>query len=186
MKKTANRPEVRMEKVIRESEKSLKVQIIPLNKDVVHRPYLSGGVDIVYRHDFEKACVEVVLNPSKMSSFKFKLFCKDFMNAPCYRFDSDGRSHVNRTDDTHTLPQRIVSTPHYHRFNEAGVEIAYKTNDMLRDEKSYWMDYKGAFIKFCNEELISLTKAPTFFTGELEGFGESESLEDPLKGVEFP
>ena len=48
------------------------------------------------------------------------------MKEPCYRFESDGGTHRNPSEEGITLKQRQIPTPHFHRYNEKGENIAYK------------------------------------------------------------
>ena len=66
------------------------------------------------------------------TNFKFKLVAAHLANEPVLRFDSDGASHRNDLDEI-PLPERQVTTPHFHQFNEDGISIAFKT-DVLKSD----------------------------------------------------
>jgi hypothetical protein len=65
--------------------------------------------------------------------FQFKLRCKEFCPQHFFRFDSDGEAHRNRIDGI-PLHEQLVLTPHFHKYDSSGIEIAYQTN-LLKDER---------------------------------------------------
>ena len=67
-------------------------------------------------------------------NFKFKLRAKDLTGEPFFRFDSDGVSHLNKTPLI-PLNELKVDTPHFHRFDDEGRNIAYQT-DALKNIKT--------------------------------------------------
>lgn len=66
-------------------------------------------------------------------NFKFKLRAKDLTGEPFFRFDSDGVSHLNKTPLI-PINELKVDTPHFHRFDDEGRNIAYQT-EPLKDAK---------------------------------------------------
>lgn len=67
--------------------------------------------------------------------FQFKIRSKEYIPYPFFRFDSDGDTHRNRVDGV-TLVENVVTTPHFHKFNEVGTEIAYKTDKLLNEKEA--------------------------------------------------
>lgn len=65
--------------------------------------------------------------------FQLKLRCKDLCRQPFFRYDSDGDTHRNYGEDIR-LEDQQVTTPHFHYYNEQGVNIAYKTSALLKEE----------------------------------------------------
>lgn len=58
--------------------------------------------------------------------YGLKIFADHFGGAPCFRFCSSGRSHLNpETGDG--LPKRAIPTPHFHRVDNRGLLMAYQT-----------------------------------------------------------
>lgn len=76
--------------------------------------------------------VNVKVNNNKF--FQFKLRCKEYCNIPFFRFDSDGDTHRNYFENTTKLDAQQVKTPHFHIYNQDGLNIAYKT-PQLENEK---------------------------------------------------
>lgn len=62
---------------------------------------------------------------------QFKLKYKDYIPSPFFRFDSDGGTHRNKIPGT-PIEEQVVLTPHFHKYNEDGIEIAYQT-EQLKD-----------------------------------------------------
>ena len=124
--------------------------------------------------------LEVEASNISNKDFKFKIFDREFMPQPCYRFDSDGEAHNNLGDIP--LRERQVTTPHFHKFNEDGNEIAYKTTALK--EKENVLDRKLGMVIFAKEENIVCDNIP-----EIRRDGELIQPEnvviDPLQGEQF-
>lgn len=69
--------------------------------------------------------VNIKVNNNKF--FQFKLRCKEYCNIPFFRFDSDGDTHRNYLENTTKLDAQKVEVPHFHKYNEDGLNIAYRT-----------------------------------------------------------
>ena len=84
--------------------------------------------------------------------FKFKLRAPEYVGVPFFRFDSDGVAHYNRLPDVE-LPEQKVDTPHFHRYDSEGRNIAYKTESLIIDsEKEALMnDISLSMAHFCDE-----------------------------------
>ena len=61
----------------------------------------------------------------RLHDFKFKLRAPTFMGEPLINYDSAGPTH--RNEGARSLPEQIVTTPHFNRYDEQGRRIAYKT-----------------------------------------------------------
>lgn len=127
--------------------------------------------------------LEVSVKQRFMRTFRFKIIDNNLMTRPCYRFDSDGPPHYNIIDDI-PLKKRRVNTPHFHEFNKDGVEIAYQTDVLEKQEEYILSDRSFALAHFAHEENIKYTTSPEICKdGEL--FSPDNSLEDPLLGESF-
>ena len=157
---------------------------ICLHQDQRRKNQQSSDSDIIFDAGNENARLNMTVNVDKMKSFAFKLFCDSFMPEPCYRFDSDGPFHRNPESDGVTLSQRQIPTPHFHKYDEKGRVIAYRTNKLIAEESSLLADYEKAMWHFCDEENVVLQPETHVFTETLQ-LGAHEFV-DPLEGVEFP
>ena len=128
------------------------------------------------------ASLKLEVEASNISSqdFKFKIFDRALMPQPCYRFDSDGEAHNNLGDIP--LQERQVTTPHFHKFNESGVEIAYKTAELNKISAS--LDRKLGLSIFAAEENISYDSIPDIRRDE-ELIPPENVVTDPLQGEQF-
>jgi hypothetical protein len=61
----------------------------------------------------------------RLHDFKFKLRAPGFMPEPLINYDSAGPTH--RNESAASLPEQIVTTPHFNCYDEQGRRIAYKT-----------------------------------------------------------
>ena len=104
------------------------------------------------------------------------------MDAPCYRFDSDGSGHLNMGDIN--LPERFVETPHFHRFDKEGDLIAYQTDDWITDKDKLLSDQRAALASFAREENIVYDELPNIYN-ENELFPPDNKMYDPLEGENF-
>lgn len=83
--------------------------------------------------------------------FKFKIRCASLCDPPFFRYDSDGPAHQNY-DENIPLKEQSVTTPHFHNFNIRGVEIAYKTSELLNDASRVALeDISLCAAHFCHE-----------------------------------
>lgn len=169
---------------IQSDVKHLTSDQICLHRDERRSNQQSADSKVVFDKGQELARLNVSLNSDRLKSFKFRLFCDDFMPEPCYRFDSDGPVHRNPEQPGVTLVNRQIPTPHFHKFDEKGHEIAYKTERLISDEKKLLSNYESAMKHFCEEENVALSPGTAVLTDEFL-FGTKE-FADPLEGVEFP
>lgn len=164
--------------------KRLSENQIYLHQDQRRKNQQSSDSNITFDEGDENARLNMTVNVERMKSFAFKLFCDSFMPEPCYRFDSDGPFHRNPESDDATLSQRQIPTPHFHKYDEKGRVIAYRTNKLIVEESSLLADYEKAMRHFCDEENVVLQPETHVLTETLP-LGAHEFV-DPLEGVEFP
>ena len=168
---------------IKTKEKRLCADTILLHASQNHPSNQLGNLQVQFADGSEMAHLNVDLNVDKTKSFKFRLMCDSFMPQPSYRFDSDGQTHRNPSAEGVTLKQRQVPPPHFHRFNEKGINIAYRTDVLIGNEEESLRDYNKALKLFCQEENIQ-TGARLAVEPETLQLGTCE-FPDPLEGVEF-
>jgi hypothetical protein len=149
-----------------------------------HRGNEGGDVNVTFVNEEETGRLNVEFNVERTKSFKFRLFCDAFMDAPCYRFDSDGGTHENPTDETTPFRQRMVPAPHFHLFDMQGRNIAYRPEELCQNEQALLSDAREALKCFCREEHIQLSADPVF-AQETLSWG-TNAHEDNQEGVDFP
>lgn len=129
---------------------------------------------------------EIEVKADNAKDFKFKLFCPDLFAQPFFRYDASGPTHRNNDPDI-PLKEQQVTTPHFHEFNDKGIEIAYKTaalkspKDLTRLE-----EVNICIMHFCQEGNVRYRKTDfpevNLHNDEL---GLTFITEDPLKNVNF-
>ncbi|MCQ6961444.1 hypothetical protein [Mucilaginibacter aquariorum] len=88
--------------------------------------------------------------------FQFKLRCTDLCAVPFFRYDSDGDTHRNY-DESIPLEDQQVPAPHFHYYNENGINIAYKTPSLLDENETKALEDINICIKhFCHEANLRL------------------------------
>ncbi|MFD2785354.1 hypothetical protein [Hymenobacter rubripertinctus] len=68
----------------------------------------------------------------RLHDFKFKLRAPSFMGEPLLNYDSAGPTH--RNEGVTSLPEQIVTTPHFNCYDQQGRRIAYKTAPLTNPE----------------------------------------------------
>lgn len=120
-------------------------------------------------------------------SFKFKLRAKDLTVEPFFRFDSDGLAHLNKTPLI-PLNELKIDTPHFHKFDNEGRNIAYQTDSLknattreilLNDVSLCMAHYCDESKTYYNSEYIEIKQTPT---SELDL--DTDSF-NPLNGVDY-
>jgi hypothetical protein len=118
--------------------------------------------------------------------FAFYIKAEIIHESPCFRFDSAGISHNNRYSDV-PLIDRVVSTPHFAKFDNFGRWLAYKTEKLKDANFSTELSSKIApgLAHFCEEAQIQHTQ------GRAISLVQEQDLipvleTDPHSGVTFP
>jgi hypothetical protein len=127
----------------------------------------------------------VEISVENKGNYKLQLWANYFGDFPCFRFDSAGSVHCNPENGS-GLRKRQVTTPHFHKFNENGVEIAYKTVKLASQSESDAIvgDCKRGLEHFCQEAKLACnqTAYPSLTLDQEE---LDLSSDDPLNGVSF-
>lgn len=114
-------------KILLHERKSIFENIIEIN-EVSNNANTLEKIENVKHHTLTNKIdliVNVKINNNKF--FQFKLRCKEYCVVPFFRFDSDGDTHRNYLENTTKLDAQKVEPPHFHIYNEDGLNIAYKT-----------------------------------------------------------
>jgi hypothetical protein len=134
-----------------EDKKIILISPITLNRIRENqRNYRQENALIAHPSSLENEVILIIesrVNNDK--DFKFKLRCVNLCGEPFFRFDSDGDTHRNSNVP---LAEQQITTPHFHKFNDEGFNVAYKT-DKLNDpnEALALEDINLCVIHFCHE-----------------------------------
>jgi hypothetical protein len=91
-----------------------------------HKHTRAKTVEVTHNSISEDIELIVESKIANKRDFKFKLRAPEFTGKPFFRFDSDGVSHYNRAEDIELSKQK-VDTPHFHKYDPNGINLAYKT-----------------------------------------------------------
>jgi len=122
-------------KILLNDRKSIFESVIDINEVGNNANTLEKIEDI--EHITLKKNIDLIVNIKVNNNkfFQFKLRCKDFCEIPFFRFDSDGDTHRNYLENTTKLDAQKVETPHFHLYNEDGLNIAYRTPQLENIEQ---------------------------------------------------
>lgn len=168
--------------------KSIFTEVIEINKKGNNHNTLESIDEVEHpavTDDKMVLLVDVKINNHDF--FQFKLRYKSFVPAPFFRFDSDGDTHRNKVDGV-SLEESQITTPHFHKFNENGIEIAYKTDKLLDPKESKALeDINLCIIHFFHESNIRL-KDDDFPEIKImtDSLGFKMTKEDPNQNIDFP
>ena len=144
-----------------------------------------GGVGVVYSEIDGGKRFEAEISYGDRRKYKLRIFADRFGNAPCFRFDSFGRAHCNPEEGFGLLARQVL-TPHFHRFNDHGDEIAFHSG-LLKNPKEadkIINDPALGVQHFCQEANLKCDKKayPELVVHQ----GEMDlSIDDRLNGVSF-
>jgi hypothetical protein len=120
------------------------------------------------------------------TNFKFKLRAQHFAQEPIFRFDSDGATHRNDLESI-PLSERQVTTPHFHKFNENGINFANKT-DVLKttaDAQAIVMDINFGLAHFSTEANLQDSQGKRPIVQETQTDLPIPPNQDPVAGIKF-
>ncbi|MGZ0014820.1 hypothetical protein [Yeosuana sp. AK3] len=144
-------------------------------------------VDVIHNSIPERLELIVESKIVNKKDFKFKLRAPEYTGEPFFRFDSDGVSHYNRTPDVE-LPKQKVDTPHFHKFDANGREIAYKTQALLDEgnKEALLNDISLCMAHYCDESNTSYKNSYIEVVQTPITELDLDIIKDnPLEGVEY-
>ncbi len=167
--------------------KSIFSEVIEIKKFGNNHNTLEEPVSVKHPDIENEMLLLVDVKVNNYNFFQFKLRYKEFFDNPIFRFDSDGDTHWNRIDGIPLEKQQVI-TPHFHKFNENGIEIAYKTDQLQDEKKSKALeDIEVCIAHFFHECNIRL-KEDGFPTIKIlsNQLGFSYEKENPNQNIQFP
>jgi hypothetical protein len=138
------------------ARKSIFEEIIEISKINNNANILEQTIEVVHQEISNKIILIINVKVNNYGFFQFKLRCKEYCQIPFFRYDSDGETHRNYDEDI-PLEQQQITSPHFHYFNEKGINIAYKTSQLLNDKELQALSDIDICIKhFCHEANLFL------------------------------
>ncbi len=169
--------------------KSSSTQVVVL--DEVKKNHENTRCKKVYvAHETLNEKLELIVESKIVNKkdFKFKLRAPDYTSIPFFRFDSDGVAHYNRVPNLE-LPKQKVNTPHFHKYDSEGRNIAYKTISLENDSEcnALLSDINLCMSHYCDESntyyetdgYIEIIQTPP---SELDF---ESNKDNPTEGVEY-
>lgn len=174
--------------VLLEGKKHIREHVIRVDKTKKNQINFIVNEEANLEHisEPEELYFQVEVRKDNFKSFKFKITCRELHQSPFFRFDSDGDSHRNYDDST-PLKEQKVETPHFHKFDENGVLIAYQTELLKKEsERKALEDINFCACYFFQESNTNLNEHEY---PEIKIFPDLLDLEmtdeDPNAGVNF-
>lgn len=119
-----------------------------------------------------------------MLSYSFQIRSDKFKDQVVLRFDEGDATHRNNIPGL-PIDQQSVTTPHFHRYNEQGYFIAYKTEE-LKTVAQTSLGIEDGFDIFLREAKIGRTVAAPLIQISENGIIQMNFQQtDPLAGVNF-
>jgi hypothetical protein len=151
--------------------KSIFTQVISISKLGNNANIMETSSDVVHSNSNTEINLIIDVKTNNHNFFQFKLRCTDLSQIPFFRYDSDGDTHRNYDDDI-PLSQQQITTPHFHYFNDKGINIAYKTPQLLNEvEMNALQDINLCIKHFCHESNLRFNE---------EDFPDIQILPDAL------
>jgi hypothetical protein len=117
--------------------------------------------------------------------YGLKIFAEYFGDAPCFRFCSRGRSHVN-PEIGDGLSKRAIPTPHFHRVDSDGNLVAYQSAALQSEQAAQiTANLQLGTNLFCQESNV-VSPSGGFVVVKLIATEMDLSTPDPLDGATFP
>ncbi|UNY99858.1 hypothetical protein MQE36_05795 [Zhouia spongiae] len=169
-----------------EERKSIFTEVIEVNKVGNNANTLSQAEDVEQEVITEQVILIVDVKLNNYNFFQFKLRCKDYIPNPFFRFDSDGETHRNRIEGI-PFEEQAVTPPHFHKFNENGIEIAYKTDKLLDEKESKALEEINLCIIHFFHESNTRLKQDDFPEVKISSnsLGLSFTSDDPNENIDY-
>lgn len=117
-------------------------------------------------------------------NYSFQILSDKLASKILARFDEGNGTHRNNLPNI-PLSDQQVTTPHFHKYDEMGRFVAYKTPSIGIDIPKKLSIYKG-FCLFCNEEsILSSNNEQIYISVQEAGTIPFDLNEDPLSGINF-
>ncbi|WP_128547132.1 hypothetical protein [Larkinella soli] len=130
-----------------------RVEVVKTSQDPT---YLVGRAYVSHIDLDTSISLKVCVKANDHNFFRFELRCEELGDLPFFEFHSDGCTHRNM-DESIPLAEQRVTTPHFHRYNPVGVNMAYKTEQLEQEnERKALEDINLGIIHFCHEAKLNL------------------------------
>lgn len=166
--------------------KSIFHEVIEISEVGNNANFLEAAKEVKHVSVTKDIVFIVTVKSNNHKHFQFKLRCKDLSKRPFFRYDSDGGTHRNY-DESIPFAEQQVTTPHFNCYNENGLNIAYKTDQLNNEEERKALeDINLCIAHYCNEANIRLNEDDFPSISILPGTLQLEVVQDdPNSNVKF-
>jgi hypothetical protein len=145
-------------------------------------------IELIHSSSHEKIELIVESKIKNKKDFKFKLRAPNYTGIPFFRFDSDGVAHYNRSLNIELKKQK-VSTPHFHKFDADGKNIAYKTKSLEKDSECNALlnDINLCIAHYCDESktYYDNTNHLQIIQTPINELDFEANIDNPTEGVKY-
>lgn len=133
---------------------------------------------------FGDTMVDCEIRDKNPLNYSFQILSDKIKNRVLVRLDEGNGVHRNNLPHI-PLVEQEVTTPHFHKYNESGYFIAYKSDALIAYNKKP-LNIEEGFRLFCEEENIEASNATSIDIHIKEdGFLPLPHDTDPLNGIMF-
>ena len=168
-----------------EEQKTILDKIIEINKVGNNNTILEELRELKHITVRHYLCLITNVSKKNQSSFKFKMRCVALSGMPFFRYDSAGGTHRNY-DGNYPLSGQQVPTPHFQKFTDKGICIAYQTDKLKNAKEAKALeDINLSLAHFCDEAKITLNESEYPEVKITYDLGIPILETDPLKNIDF-
>ena len=134
--------------------------------------------------EFGKTSIDCEVRNKNSFNYSFQIISNKIKDRVLVRFDECNGVHRNNNPSI-PLQEQEITTPHFHKYDNGGYFIAYKTNE-LTPYNNKPLNIETGLSIFCNEEnIISSDGALINIQVSEEGMLPFKCDEDPLNEIMF-
>ena len=165
-----------------DSEKNIDLPFRVDEIDKNHISSLKGSSSLIANKPLGSTVLECEMRERSEYNYTFRVLTDAIKTRMLFRMDEGDGTHWNRHLAV-PVDQQQVSTPHFHRFGDDGIMIAYKTKGLECLPSP--LNIKDGFVAFCKE--IHINQQGLRIEIQEEGALPLEFLpeSDPLTDIQF-
>lgn len=117
-------------KLFMQSPKSVALPIVVSEPKKNHPRSKYYEAELTASHPFGAMVFDCEIRDRVFNSYSFQIRSDKLKKSVVLRFDEGDATHRNNVPGI-PLDQQSISTPHFHKYNDAGYFIAYKNEELL-------------------------------------------------------
>lgn len=166
------------------SSKQMQVPVEVRTEKPNHRSSLYVEQVLTSDVKFGNVLFDCEIRDKNPTNYSFQVQSDKIRTKVLARLDEGNAAHRNNFPDI-PLAEQEITTPHFHKYDEEGRWVAYKT-DSLSSQNKTALKIEEGFRAFCEEErLSSLDGTPMSISVLEDGVLPLDFDKDPLAGISF-